>query len=96
MKRALILLIAVILFASCEKKSTNNTKVYFCVKNDSVYSNIPVFNNAHFKDSSGYYQNYTQAQIDFMIKSYTRMDTLFFRNDTLQLEFWSIVCNATE
>lgn len=96
MKNALILLTSIICLNSCQKSSTNHTKNYFCTRNDSVSSNIPVYNNAHYKTSSGNYNQYSEAQYLFLLKTMTYTDTMLYRHDTLVLEHWTINCNEID
>ncbi len=96
MKRAILLLTAIVFFASCQKKSTNHTKTYLCIKNDSLVSTIPVLSNPHYKVETGYYQNYSEWQLTQLLQDETKMDTIFFRHDTINVEFWTITCEPTE
>ena len=96
MRRALLLLTAVIALVSCEKKSTSNRKNFSCVKNDSLYSNIPVLNNQHFKVIAVNYDQVNEQYLNFLVKENTKMDTLYFKHDTLELEFWTMACTQIE
>ena len=96
MKRTLILITPIILLAACLKKSTSSQHTYFCNKNDSLYSNIPKLANPHYKIDTGYYNQYSDAQIKFLVKNNTKTDTLYFKNDTLEQEYWTITCSLVE
>lgn len=96
MKRALLILTAIVFLASCMKKSTNHTKTYYCVKNDSLVSTIPVLSNPHYKVIAGYYQNYAEWQLAILLQNETKFDTIFNRHDTLSIEYWTITCEPTE
>jgi hypothetical protein len=91
-----LLLIPIILLASCEKKSTSDRHCYLCSINDSVSSTIPALNKAHTKDTVGNYCDLSQAQELFMVREKTRMDTSFARNDTISREFWTITCQQND
>ncbi len=96
MKKALILLTSIVCLGSCQKSSTNHTKNYFCTRNDSVYSNIPVYNNPHYKSNSGNYDQYSDAQYQFLLKTMTYVDTMIYSHDTLVQEFWTISCTEID
>ncbi len=96
MKIPILLLLAFISLASCYKKSTADQKNYYCVKNDSLVSTIPVLSNPHYRVIAGNYDNVNQANIDFMVKSFPYMDTFFNRHDTLSVEYWTMTCDQIE
>jgi len=82
-----ILLIAV----ACTKKNTP-VHCYVCISNDSVTSNIPVLTNPHHIIDTNNECQFTQGQIDFYITENTKIDTLYNKNDTLELEHWTMAC----
>lgn len=98
MRTILILLIAVVAFSSsCKKKSTDHTKTYYCVTNDSLHSTISVLSNPHFKVKTGYYSHYTESQIAMFVReTNSEIDTFFNRHDTLSIVYRSITCDAVE
>lgn len=97
MNRALLLLTAIIIIlASCYKKSTSNQKNWYCVRNDSLVSNKPALKNDHYKVIQVNYDAVNENYIKFLITKYTYMDTLFFRNDTLETEYWTMGCTQME
>jgi len=97
MKRTLIvLLLPFILFGACRKKSTADGRNWYCVKKDSIVSNIPALNNPNAKDSIVTYHSVSEGNIKFMILQYTRKDTAFSRNDTLEIEYWTMWCNQID
>ena len=93
MSRFVILVMAVFLFASSCVKKSEPVNCYSCVSNDSVVSNIPVYNNAHYKTIYGTKCEMTDGQINFYQKSNTKYDTLFYRNDSLIGEYWTMKCD---
>ena len=96
MKTFFLVAVTIFLFAACEKKSKVEQHSYTCIRNDSVVSNIPILVNAHYKTLSVFYGQNSDAQINFLIKKYTYTDTLYFKNDTLEQEYWTMTCALFE
>jgi hypothetical protein len=96
MKKALLVLLPIVLFIACRKKSTSDRHVWNCIKNDSLVSNIPALNNSHVKDTVSNYDDVSEATIKFLMNQYTRMDTLYNKNDTLEREFWTMNCTRVD
>jgi hypothetical protein len=93
MKQTLFLcVVTAMLVLGCTKKpETQNC--YICASNDSVSSNIPALANAHYYSNIGHTCQLTTAQKDFLVKKNTKTDTLYFKNDTLSIEHWTINCD---
>ncbi len=93
MTRLFISTLVVLLFAnSCTKKSAP-VNCYNCASNDSVVSNIPALNKAHYIYIYGTKCGFTDAQVRFYQRVNTKVDTMFFRNDTLEVEYWTMNCD---
>jgi hypothetical protein len=97
MKRALLVLLPLLmLFIACRKKSTSNQKNWFCIKKDSIVSNIPALNNPDARDSIKVYHEVSEAVMKFTMLAYTRKDTIYMKNDTLQVEYWLMRCDQID
>jgi len=94
--KALLILLPIVLFVACRKKSSSDRHTWYCVKNDSLVSNIPAFNNAHIKDTVGYFNEVSEANIKFLMNQYTRTDTIYNKNDTLIREYWTMNCSRVD
>ena len=98
MKHTLFLILAIAIFTvACTKKSTH-VNCYACAANDSLFSNIPVLVNPHYDPShipmSGLDCQLTEAQKNFYVLENTKVDTLYFKNDTLEVEHWTMDCTV--
>ncbi len=96
MTRALLLLAASVLFASCLKKSTANQKNWYCERYDSTVSNIPALSFNGMKVFPERYNEVNEDAIKFIMKDNTRKDTVFFRNDTLVEVYRTMGCTQVE
>ncbi len=95
MRYTLLIIAVALCFSSCMKKNhTEQTNCYSCLRNDSVTSNIPKLNNAHYPDSTLiiYKCAYIESQKNFFEKINTYTDTLYFKNDTLELDHFVTKC----
>ncbi len=96
MTKAILPLIALFAFASCLKKSTSDQKNWYCERYDSTVSNVPALSFNGMKVKKENYNAVNENYIKFMIKENTRLDTSFFRNDTLVVEYWTMGCTQIE
>jgi hypothetical protein len=90
-------IVAVALYFGACKKEHERKGCFYCVTNDSMYSNIPTLNNPHFKkignlDTSDRCQ-FTKSMIDNWVKQNTFVDTYYHSHDTLMLEYHTMMCN---
>jgi len=65
---------------------------YVCTQNDSVTSNIPSFDSAHYHNITGEKCNMTVAALNFYMLQNTYKDTVYFRNDTAVFGYWTMSC----
>jgi hypothetical protein len=99
MKKLFLFLTPILVVAACMKKSTDITHCYLCSIHDSTVSTTPALNNIHYKDTTGNYCHYTQAEELFMIKQKTRVDTMYLRVDSLvehYVEYWTMSCQQND
>ena len=95
--RLLVIVVSLIfVFVACTKKSKYSQHDYACVKYDSVYSNIPALCNPKYDSVHFFYGHVTSDQVNFFIKSHANSDTLYYSNDTLEMEYWSVKCELYE
>jgi hypothetical protein len=78
---------------ACTKKSVT-TDCYTCVETDSVVSNIPALSNPHFFTYTGTRCDISEAEKNFYEKVNTRMDTLYFSNDTIRQRYEKMNCEG--
>jgi hypothetical protein len=76
---------------SCKKK-VSDKHCYTCTDIDSVYSNIPALSNPHYKVVEGNHCEFTDWMANTWIRQHTFVDTLYSKNDTLELRFHSSSC----
>ena len=91
MKRTLIAItILAILFGACRKR-TERENCYLCTRNDSMYSNIPIYVNTHYYRDSGGRCKLTNDMKNLLENQNTYVDT-FLRGDTFKVAFWTMKC----
>ena len=93
MKYTLYIFFAALLFASCKKsQKPDQQNCYTCTRTDSVTSNIPKLAKPHYSSEVGHICSYTEAQKNFYVKTNSKVDTLYFSNDTLELNHFVMTC----
>ena len=93
MRRGLYLILIVFILTSCSKKQDSKA-CYSCTHNDSIWSNIPKIVNAHAMSLTDVHCDFTNAQKMFYINTNNYADTIFLRNDTTIVEFWTTTCES--
>jgi len=92
MRNSLLFIAAFLMFTACKKKVDSSQHCYNCVTTDSVSSNIPALVNGKYSTQNGYICKYTEDQKNYYVKTHTKTDTLYFKNDTLQLNHFVTSC----
>jgi len=91
MKHTISIFLFALCFLSCKRSTAPLTlNSYACTLTDSIYSNIPKLNSITV--TSQYHSDETQPEINLLMAENTKTDTLFFRNDSLEQEYWTMVC----
>jgi len=93
MKYLLCIIVIALSFTACKKwQQPDQQNCYTCIKTDSVTSNIPKLAKAHYSTEVDTKCSYTEALKNYYIKTTAIVDTLFYRNDTVELNHFAVTC----